>query len=341
MSGARVSAALEGLVDLARPLERLFSNPDVYEIQIQPSGDVYGLWRGRGPEKVDGLLLDASDVGLMLAYASSCSGGRYDESTDYFLACQLPAAAPFERARLHAMLGVVSGGALVAIRKHPTRSYDLEEDYRSKGILSAGQVAYLRERMARARSNMLVAGSTGSGKTQLVNALLRDVGQRFPERRMGLIEDVPELVLPTVRSFRLETAILAPPRDRPEVGQQVVTLTDLIPHCLRVTPDSLTLGELRIDTAARALLAAWETGHNGGLTTIHANSALQGLERLRNLARSEGEGLQVEDRIGGTIETVVHIRRLAPEAGADEARFRASVHQLRVEGSQFLLEEVV
>lgn len=334
-----MKSALEGLRQVAAPLALLFEDSDLYEIQIQPTGAVYGLEVGGGIR--DGEVeMGVGDLALFLSFAANACNARFDESRDYFLACQLPEMAPFRRARLHAMLPIVASGTLVCIRKHPERSYSLDADYLQREILSASQVAFLRERMAVAASNLLIVGSTGSGKTQLANALLSDVGIRFPQRRIGIVEDVPEIVLPTRRSFRLETAILPPPRDRPQAGQQLVTLTDQIPHCLRLTPESLVLGELRLESAAKALLEAWETGHPGGLTTIHAGTAHQGLTRLRNLALGDGQEFDVETRIGDAIDTVVHIRRLRQQAGAKTARFRATVHTLKVRDRSFELEEV-
>lgn len=338
--GQRESGALYGLREVASPLANFFEEAEIYEIQIQPNGDVFGLEVGGGIREGESTMPEG-DLGMFLNYAASVCRARFDESRDYFLACQLPEEAPFHRARLHAMLPVVAGGVLLCIRKHPERSYDLEGDYLKRQILTRSQVAYLRERMAVATSNLLIVGSTGSGKTQLANALLSDVGAQFPQRRIGIVEDVPEIVLPTRRSFRLETAILPPPKDNPQAGQQMVTLTDQIPHCLRLTPSSLVLGELRIESAAQALLEAWETGHPGGLTTIHAGSAHQGLKRLRNLALGEGQTVDVETRIGEAIDTVVHIQRLRQEAGSNTARFRATVHGLEVSDGTFQLKEVV
>lgn len=328
-----------GLGHVAGPLRQLLDDPEVYEVEVQPDGSIYGLTT-RGEIRELEQVFEEGDIGLFLVFAASSRKLRFDESRDYFLACQLPPGPPFEKARLHCMLPASSGGYLLSIRKHPTRTFDLQADYLEKGIITATAMKHLRGVLSEARKNVVVVGSTGAGKTQFVNALAKEMGKLHPLRRYGLVEDVPELVEPTPRSFRLVSTILPPPKDRPRAGQQVVSLSDLIPHCLRLNPDCLVLGELRVKTAAQALLEAWETGHNGGLTTIHGGSALEGIQRLRSLAVGEGQSLEIERRIGDAIGTVVHIRRLPAKPGDTEARFRASVHELEVQGTHFHLEEV-
>ena len=147
-----------------------------------------------------------------------------------------------------------------------------------------------------ARENLLIAGGTGSGKTTLANAILAEPA--FAEDRVVLIEDTAELQCSAADKVALLTKRSDP----------VVTMTDLVRDTLRLRPDRIVIGEMRDGAAALETLKSWNTGHPGGLSTVHANSAAEALRRMEDLIGEVAS--QIPQRmIGDAVDCVVHIRR--------------------------------
>ena len=155
-----------------------------------------------------------------------------------------------------------------AIRKRPEVVFTLD-DYASAKIMTPAQAQAIRDAAA-GRRNILIVGGTGSGKTTLANAILAEPA--FAADRVVLIEDTAELQCSAEDKVQMLTKRTEP----------VVTMTDLVRDTLRLRPDRIVIGEVR-DGSALDLLKAWNTGHPGGLATIHANSAIEGLTRLEDL----------------------------------------------------------
>jgi type IV secretion system protein TrbB len=134
--------------------------------------------------------------------------------------------------------------------------------------MTEAQRLVIEEAVAK-RQNILVVGSTGSGKTTFCNAILDRIAKVDPLTRIAIIEDTRELQCPAVNKFPLRTS-------------ENVGMTQLLRACMRMRPDRIVVGEVR-DSAALALLKAWNTGHAGGVATVHANNAEAGLTRLEQL----------------------------------------------------------
>ncbi|MDP2290560.1 MAG: ATPase, T2SS/T4P/T4SS family [Actinomycetota bacterium] len=167
-------------------------------------------------------------------------------------------------------------------------------------------VALLAELVHR-RCNLVVSGATSSGKTTLLNALAREVE---PTSRLITLEDVAELQLPHPHVLRLET------RDANPDGVGAVTLEHLLRTALRMRPDRLVVGEIRGSEAVH-LLQALNTGHDGSLATVHANSALDALERLASLVLQEVGNwpmTAVHHHVARAVDAVVHVAR-SPDGG--------------------------
>ena len=145
------------------------------------------------------------------------------------------------------------------------------------------------------RQNILVAGGTGSGKTTLANALLAEPA--FRRDRVVVIEDTKELQCPAEDRVELLTKATDPP----------VTMTDLLRVTLRLRPDRIVVGEVR-GPEALALLKAWNTGHPGGVATVHANSAADALHRLEDLA-GEASATVPRRAIASAVNVVAFIER--------------------------------
>jgi type IV secretion system protein VirB11 len=176
------------------------------------------------------------------------------------------------------------------LRKPPSVIYTLDQ-YVEAGTLTAGWRRVLAGAV-RYRRNVLVAGGTASGKTTLVNALLHEITGACPRDRIVVLEDTVELQCSAPDCLALRTS-------------ESVRLRDLVMASLRTSPDRIVVGEVR-DEAALDLLDAWETGHPGGVATLHANDPLSALHRLDRLAQRANAGPQGH-LVGDAIHLVVMI----------------------------------
>jgi type IV secretion system protein VirB11 len=196
--------------------------------------------------------------------------------------------------RFQGFLPPVSARPAFSIRKRPAVVWTLA-DYVRQGVMTEGQAACLR-RAVESRRNILISGGTGSGKTTLANALLAEPA--FADDRVFLVEDTPEL---QCSAWDL-VSVLTRRHPRP------IGVVDLVRDALRMRPDRIVVGEMRDGAAALETLKAWNTGHPGGLSTIHANSAAETLARLEDLLAEVAA--QVPRRaVGQAVDLIVHIRR--------------------------------
>jgi type IV secretion system protein VirB11 len=196
--------------------------------------------------------------------------------------------------RFQGFLPPVSTDPAFSIRKRPAVIWTLD-DYVAQGVMPADQATALREAVG-ARQNILISGGTSSGKTTLANALLAEPA--FAGDRVFLLEDTPEL---QCSAWDL-VSVLTRRHPKP------IGVVDLVRDALRMRPDRIVVGEMRDGAAALETLKAWNTGHPGGLSTIHANSAQEALSRLEDLLLEIV--VQVPRRaIAQAIDLIVHIRR--------------------------------
>lgn len=200
---------------------------------------------------------------------------------------------PDSAARVQALLPPLVEAPVLAIRKRPAVIYTLV-DYVRDRIATPAQADTLREAI-RARRNIVVAGGTGSGKTTLLNALLAE--DAFMAARVVILEDTAELQCASPNSVQLLTKRATP----------AVTMRDLVQMTLRLRPDRIVVGEVR-DGAALEVLKAWNTGHPGGLLTLHANSAADALTRLEDLCL-EAAPAPPTRLIASAVDMVVYIAR--------------------------------
>lgn len=207
---------------------------------------------------------------------------------------RLAGVLPITGERFQGFLPPVTAAPAFSIRKRPAVIWTLD-DYVRDGVVTEGQAEVLRAAV-RDRRNLLISGGTGSGKTTLANALLAEPA--FANDRVFLIEDTPELQCST-------WDLVATLTRRHPVPIGVV---DLVRDALRMRPDRIVVGEMREGSAALETLKAWNTGHPGGLSTIHANSAEEALTRLEDLLAEVGSPLG-HRVIANAVNIIVHIRR--------------------------------
>lgn len=201
---------------------------------------------------------------------------------------------PLDGSRFAGQLPPVVPGPTFAIRKKAVAIFSLDQ-YSEHGIMTPVQRQALVEAVAEHR-NILVIGGTGSGKTTLVNAIINQMVVNDPTERVFIIEDTGEIQCAAENHVQYHTSI-------------DVSMTALLKTTLRMRPDRILVGEVR-GAEALDLLDAWNTGHEGGAATLHANSATAGLARLRSLiTRNEAAPAEIEPLIGEVVHVVVHIAR--------------------------------
>ncbi len=261
--------------------------PDVVEVLINEDGSVWLDRVGAGLECTPHKLSphDREAAIRLLAHEAGETVGE-DRPT---LATILPDSA----ARVQAILPPLASAPILAIRKRPGIIYTLA-DYVRDGIATAAQAERVAASVAAAR-NIVVAGGTGSGKTTLLNALLAEPS--FRGARVVILEDTAELQCASSNAVQLLTKRSAPS----------VSMRDLVQMTLRLRPDRIVVGEVR-DGAALEVMKAWNTGHPGGLLSLHANSAEDALLRLEDLCM-EARASPPKRLIAATIDMVVFITR--------------------------------
>jgi len=237
----------------------------VIEIMVNPDGALWldRLGEGRRDTQVQ---IPADQVERIVRLVAAHARAEVHGDAPLISAELPPHIAGRAGERFEGILPPVAPAPCFAIRKPASRIYRLS-DYVRDGMMTT-EVADTLVRAVADRRNILVAGGTSSGKTTLANALLAEMGDR--DERVVLIEDTRELRCPARDTVALRT----------RAGH--VTMTDLVRSTLRLRPDRIIVGEVR-GGEALDMLKAWNTGHPGGITTVHANSARSALYRIEQL----------------------------------------------------------
>jgi pilus assembly protein CpaF len=282
-----------GSAEALRPIASLLADSTLTEIMINGPDEIFVERAGRvllTDRQFDdeNHLLNA--IGTLVA-----SIGRRIDFTDPVLEARLP-----DGSRLTVVLPPVAvDGPMVTIRKFAASPYGLDDLIRF-GSLSLEAASFLQASVL-ARANILVSGGSSTGKTTVLNALSTAIPDH---ERIVTIEDAAELTLPQGHVCRLECI---------PAGEKAMTLRQLVRHAVRMRPDRLLVGEVR-GGEALDMLQAMNTGHDGAMSTIHANSPRNALSRLETLVLMGGLDLPVRairQQISGAVNLIVHVNRLA------------------------------
>jgi type IV secretion system protein VirB11 len=281
---ARLTLALSSALG---PLTAFLDDPLVVEIMLNADSTVWVERRGTGMQRTE-VRMEPVAAEAMLRLVAADAGVELTASTPT-LAAKLP---PPWGARLQAFLPPVVDAPAFAMRLPPRTVFSLP-DYLRAGILTPDQSRALVTAI-HSHENILIGGSTGSGKTTFANALLRVVADAGSDR-LYIIEDTPELQCE------------APNKLQVLVQPGALSWRDAVMAAMRVRPDRIIVGEIR-DGSALELLKAWNTGHPGGLATIHANDTRGTLDRFCQLLE---EVVYPAPRalVAQTIHLCVHITR--------------------------------
>jgi P-type conjugative transfer ATPase TrbB len=273
--------------DMGPLLMAALNDPKTVEIMLNADGK---LWQERLGEKMK--CIGTLRVAQSEAIIKTIAGYHGKEVTRGKPIIE--GELPLDGSRFAGQLPPVVPFPTFAIRKKAVAIFTLEQ-YVERGIMTPSQYEALKAAVKNHR-NILVIGGTGSGKTTLVNAIINEMVICDPTERVFIIEDTGEIQCAAENFVQYHTSLEVP-------------MTALLKATLRMRPDRILVGEVR-GAEALDLLDAWNTGHEGGAATLHANNAAAGLARLRSLiTRNESAPSEIEPLIGEVVHVVVHIAR--------------------------------
>jgi len=278
------------------PIEPLLHDPEVSDILVNTYRQVFVERRGK-LELTNVTFRDDQHLRVIIDRIVSRVGRRVDEASPYVDA-RLP-----DGSRVNAIIPPLAiDGPLLSIRRFAVKALNMQ-DFISFNTISE-PMALVLQGIVKARLNVLISGGTGSGKTTTLNILS---GFIPPDERIVTIEDSAELQLQQPHVVRLETR---PPNIE---GKGQVAARDLVRNALRMRPDRIVVGEVRGEEVLD-MLQAMNTGHDGSLTTLHANSSRDALTRLETLMQMSGISLPdkaMREQISSAIDVIVQVSRLS------------------------------
>lgn len=291
-------------------------DPAVEELMLNPDGKLWIYKVGVGMIDTGQTLRPAQALNVMNTIASMLD--RTVTADNPILEGELP----LDGSRFEGVIPPASAGPLFSIRKHAQFVYTLE-DYVQAGILSLPYYTAILEAV-RTRKNILVVGSTASGKTTLLNAVIAAIAKHTPDHRVVIIEDTGEVQCTAENKVILQTS-------------RTVTMLDLLKATMRLRPDRIIVGEVR-GPEANALLKAWNTGHPGGVATIHANDCMGGLIRVEQLIQ-EAVAVVNPQVIASAVDMVIFIRK-GEISGKRRVEQVALVERYDAAAHQYVLRDV-
>lgn len=303
------------------PLEMLLADPEVSDILVNGTESVY-VERGGRLEPSEVRFHDEAHLMMIIDRIVTRVGRRIDEASP------MVDARLADGSRVNAIIPPLAlDGPMLSIRRFAVDRMGAE-DYVRMGSLTESMVQVLQA-IIRGRMNVLISGGTGTGKTTLLNMLSSFIPAR---ERIVTIEDSAELQLQQPHVGRLET------RPANIEGRGEITQRDLVRNALRMRPDRIIVGEVRSGEAFD-MLQAMNTGHDGSLTTVHANTPRDALARIENMVAMAGVDLPtraVRNQISSAIDIVVQLERME-----DGTRRVVSLQEIQgMEGEVITMAEI-
>lgn len=267
------------------PIRPFFDDPSVIEIMLNPDCHLWVEKLGE-PCQDTGIIIDPKAAGQIIKIvATYCNTVVTTESP--IISAELPNFG----SRFEALMPPITPAPTFTIRQPATKLFALDA-YVEQQVMTQEQVNCIKKAV-KDKKNILFVGGTGTGKTTATNAVLDEIAKTGD--RLVILEDTKELQCTAPNVVFLRT-------------QDTVDMTRLLKSTMRLRPDRIIVGEVR-DSAALALLKAWNTGHPGGVSTVHANSAYDGLLRLEQLIQEALPSPQ-QVLIGEAVDLIIYIERL-------------------------------
>lgn len=293
MAGDRGAEARRRLVNnlrssLGPTIMAALEDPRVVEVMLNPDGNLFVERIGSGVEL----------SGRMSSHDAETVIGKVAHALKTEVTADRPIISgelPPDGHRFEGILPPAAPAPVFNIRKRASMLIRLDQ-YVADAIMTTHQVQIIREAIAN-RLNIVVSGGTGTGKTTLTNAILAELVEVTPDHRLVILEDTAEIQCAAENHVSLHTT-------------DTVDMARLLKSTMRLRPDRIIVGEVR-DGAALTLLKAWNTGHPGGVVTVHSNSALAALTRLEQLV-AEVSIQPMPEVIGEAVDLIVSIER-APQ----------------------------
>ena len=277
------------------PLEPLLDDDDITDVLVNGPFDIYVERHGK-LEKTNARFRDAQHLVNIAQRIASAVGRRIDEASP------MVDARLAEGSRVNIVLPpLVLNGGTISIRKFPKQGLTLNAMVRQENL--SRQMARVLQIAARSRLNILISGGTGSGKTTLLNAVSQYIDR---DERVITIEDAVELRLQQPHVVQMET------RSANIEGVGQIPQRELVRNALRMRPDRIIVGEVR-GPEAFDMLQAMNTGHDGSMSTVHANSPRDALYRLENMVMMANFSLPlraVRMHLASAVNLIVHIERM-------------------------------
>ncbi|NKK60003.1 P-type conjugative transfer ATPase TrbB [Rhizobium leguminosarum bv. viciae] len=258
---------------------------NVVEIMLNPDGKLFIERLGHG----------VTPAGQMSSAAAEMVIGTVAHALQSEVDTEQPIISgelPIGGHRFEGLLPPVVAKPAFTIRRRGSRLIPLE-DYVRTGVMTEYQAATIRSAIS-AKLNIIISGGTGSGKTTLANAVIHEIVNSAPEDRIVILEDTAEIQCAAENAVLLHTS-------------DTIDMARLLKSTMRLRPDRIVVGEVR-DGAALTLLKAWNTGHPGGVATIHSNTAMSALRRLEQLT-AEASQQPMHEVIGEAVDLVISIER--------------------------------
>ena len=280
---------LDGLRHSCGPVfMNALEDPDVIEIMLNPDGSLWIEKYGQEHEPIG--VISVAQSRLILSQVASGLDLTVNEKNPI-----VEGEFPLDGSRFEGTFPPIVGpGPSFSLRKKASRVFTLEE-YMLSGSLTPEAVAIIEDAV-RHRQNIVVVGGTSSGKTTFVNAVIDAISRITPSHRLIILEDTPELQSKSPNTVFLRTSVLAE-----------VDMRKLAKVSMRYAPKRILVGEVR-DAAALEMLKLWNTGHPGGVSTFHADSAEEALERLEELVEEAGLGPK-QKLIGRAVDLAVYMEK--------------------------------
>lgn len=275
-----------GLQDaLGAAVTSALHDPDVVEVMLNPDGNLFIERVGQGIAAAGRMA--SHDAETVIGKVAHALKTEVDQDRP-IISGELPLGGH----RFEGILPPAAPAPMFTIRKRASMLIRLDQ-YVADGIVTPEQVDVIRHSIMN-RLNIVVSGGTGTGKTTLTNAILAELVETTPEHRLVILEDTAEIQCAAENHVILHTT-------------DTVDMSRLLKSTMRLRPDRIIVGEVR-DGAALTLLKAWNTGHPGGIATVHSNSAGAALTRLEQLV-AEVSSQPMPEVIGEAVDLIVSIER--------------------------------